>query len=273
VNDPPVAVDDTKYFYQAKRTFRPVIQIDVLENDHTGPDNIFEKNFYKVDTSYISSASYGDVSLISATDGTFSYRPDQGFMGEDTFQYRLIDEGGLTDTATVRVWIATDANNPDWTNLMFFGMYHQDSKTSINRRNWIYHVDMGWVYVHQPDQLLEASWIWHQSIGWFWTGDRYFGWVYHDKLKQWLHWRGSINASGGWFLQTKEEVRYYEKDFIRLQVIDDVLAILPNLEDLSSYIHYSDFFSSSDKKKILTELALRRSSPFLNKILQFDFSY
>ena len=78
---------------------------------------------------------------------------------------------------------------------------------------------------------------------------------------------------GGWFLHTKEEVRYYEKDFIRLQVIDDILVILPNLEDLSSYIHYSDFFSISDKKTILTELALRRNSPTLNKILQFDFSY
>ena len=273
VNDPPVAVDDSKYFYQTQRTFKPVIQIHVLENDHTGPDNVFEKSFYKLDTSFNSSASYGDVSLISATEGTFSYRPDSGFMGEDTFQYRLVDEGGLTDTATVRVWIATDANNADWTNLMFFGMYHQDSKTTIDRRNWIYHLDMGWLYVHQPDQLLEASWIWHDTIGWFWTGDRYFGWVYHNKLKQWLHWRGGINATGGWFLHTKEEVRYYEKDFIRLQVIDDILVILPSLPNLSDYIKKSTFFNESEKNSILRELILYNKSNTLNNILQYNFSF
>jgi hypothetical protein len=121
--------------------------------------------------------------------------------------------------------------------------------------------------------LLEASWIWHQSIGWFWTGDRYFGWVYHDKLKQWLHWRGSINASGGWFLQTKEEVRYYEKDFIRLQVIDDVLSILPSLPSLSDYIKKSTFFNESEKNSILRELILYNKSNTLKNILQFDFSF
>jgi len=129
------------------------------------------------------------------------------------------------------------------------------------------------VYVHQPDQFLEASWIWHEIIGWFWTGDRYFKWVYHDKLKQWLYWSGGINSAGGWFLRSQSGNRYYEKDFILMHVRDDVIGILPNLEDLTRYIHYSDFFSSSDKKTILTELALRRNSPTLNKILQFDFSY
>ena len=273
VNDPPVAVDDSKYFYQSNRTFSPVIQIDVLENDQTGPDDVFEKNFYQVDETFSSSASHGTVSLRSKTNGIFSYEPKSNFMGEDSFQYRLVDQDGLTDTATVRIWIATDANNTDWTNLMFFGMYYQDTNASIARQNWIYHLDMGWVYVHQPDQLLEATWLWHESIGWFWSGDKYFKWVYHDKLKQWLHWRGGINAAGGWFLHTQDETRYYEKDFIRLRVIDDVLAILPNLEGLSDYVYDNSFFTQSEKTLILRELALRGNSPTLNRILQFDFSY
>ena len=198
-------------------------------------------------------------------------------MGEDSFQYRLIDNGqgndGFVDTATVRVWVATTAKNPDWTNLMFFGMYYHDTNETYGRQNWIYHVDMGWVYVHKPDQLLESTWMWKENVGWFWTGDKYFKWVYHQGLQQWLHWEGGINSSSGWFLRTEQEVQYYEKDFIRMRVRDEVIEILPNLEDLSFYIHYSDFFTSSEKKKILTELALRRSSSSLNKILQFDFSY
>jgi len=115
--------------------------------------------------------------------------------------------------------------------------------------------------------------MWRENLGWFWTGDKYFRWVFHQGLQQWLHWEGGVNDTGGWFLRTDQDVLYYEKDFVRMQVRDEVIEILPNLEDLSYYVHYSDFFSSFDKKKILTELALRRSSPSLNKILQFDFSY
>jgi hypothetical protein len=270
VNDPPVAVDDSRYFYQDNPSTAPSFQINVLENDHTGPDNSFEKSSYRVDGNFNSSASHGSVYLTSATKGIFTYRPNSNFTGADSFQYRLINDG-LADTATVHVWVATSAGLPDWTNLKYFGAFYKNNDSRY--ANWIYHADMGWVYVHQPDQLLEASWIWQEIIGWFWTGDRYFKWVYHDKLKQWLYWRGGINSAGGWFLSSQSGNRYYERDFILMQVRDDVIEILPNLEDLSRYIHYSDFFSSSDKKTIITELALRRNSPTLNKILQFDFSY
>ena len=275
VNDAPVAVDDIKYFYQENRTSNPLILIDVLANDHTGPDDPSEKSSYTVELLGSSSANGHNVNTWSR--GVYRYEPPSEFMGEDSFQYRLIDDGedddNLEDTATVRVWVATTAANPDWTNLMFFGMYYRDTNETNSRQNWIYHVDMGWVYVHRPDQLLDATWMWKENVGWFWTGDKYFKWVYHQGLQQWLHWEGGINSSSGWFLRTEQEVQYYEKDFIRMQVRDEVIEILPDLSGLSDYVYANSFFTLSEKKLILRELALRGNSPALNRILQFDFSY
>jgi hypothetical protein len=134
-------------------------------------------------------------------------------------------------------------------------------------------MEMGCVYVHHPDQLIDASWIWRENLGWLWTGDKYFKWVYLQGLHQWLYWEGVVNGSGSWFLRTEQDVVYYEKDIIRMQVRDEVIEVLPSLEDLSNYIYYSTFFSDSEKKSVLTQLALRGNSPLLNEILQFDFSY
>jgi len=68
-------------------------------------------------------------------------------------------------------------------------------------------------------------------------------------------------------------VKYYEKDFIRMQVRDDVIEILPDLSGLSDYIKKSSFFTSNEGFKIVVELNRYGRSSTLNKILQFDFSY
>ena len=45
------------------------------------------------------------------TDGTFTYTPPTGFIGEDTFDYSIIDPSGATDTATVTLTVTPDDPN------------------------------------------------------------------------------------------------------------------------------------------------------------------
>ena len=47
LNDPPVAVDDTVYFYQKNRQPNPIIGFNVLKNDHSGVDEKAEEEFMK----------------------------------------------------------------------------------------------------------------------------------------------------------------------------------------------------------------------------------
>ena len=58
-----------------------------------------------------------------------------------------------------------------------------------------------------------------------------------------------------------------------MRVRDEVIQILPDLSGLSDYVYANSFFTLSEKKLILRELALRGNSPTLNQILQFNFSY
>ena len=110
-------------------------------------------------------------------------------------------------------------------------------------------------------------------IGWFWTGEHYFKWIYSDTFQKWLHWEGTVNDPGGWFLRTEQDVVYYEKDILRMQVREDVIEILPDLRGVSDYVQYSSYFSRSEIVSIVLELNRFGMSSTLDKILQFDFSY
>ena len=59
------------------------------------------------------------------------------------------------------------------------------------------------------------------------------------------------------------------KRIIRNQVIN----ILPSLDDLADYVNSSTFFTDSQKSQILRELVFTRKSSTLSRILEFDFSY
>ena len=52
-----------------------------------------------------------------------------------------------------------------------------------------------------------------------------------------------VNHQSGWFLRTEQEVTYYEKDFVRMQVRDEVIEILPDLRGLVHSSSISSLFS------------------------------
>jgi hypothetical protein len=263
-NDAPIAVDDMANYYDLSKP--SLITLNVFRNDHSGPDDPSERSGYTI--SSFENTSNGTLNHLYG--GVFSYQPDAGFLGEDTFVYTIEDQG-LKDSASVSLWVGKTASNPSWSYLRYFGAFMNSSE--IGKENWIYHTDMGWVYLAMPNQVFSATWMWREYLGWFWTGEHYFHWLYSDKFNKWLHWEGGISKGAAWFVRDENDLVLYEKDIIRMQVRDDVIEILPDLAGLSDYVYDNSFFTQSEKTLILRELALRGNSPTLNRILQFDFSY
>ena len=231
--------------------------------------------------------------------GVFTYRPPAKFLGEDSFQYRLLDQG-LQDIATVRIWVATSADLPEWTNLLYFGAYYREPEGV--RSNWIYHVDMGWVYVDQIDQILDSSWMWREYLGWFWTGDKYFNWLYSDYFKKWMHWEGGTSLNQDWFVRDEENNSYNEAYFIRKireaeekaaqekreaelreqrerelaaknKIRDEIIALLPSVPAVFSYVGTSSYFSQSSRTSIAYELARQGKSVTLNNLFNYQFKF
>ena len=112
-NAPPIATDDV---------FTSLVDVpvtsSVISND-TDPDG----DVIAIADSTGAEATVAQTILTTAggtvtlnTDGTFTYVPPTGFIGEDTFDYTIVDPSGATDTAVVTLNVAADpdpAENDD----------------------------------------------------------------------------------------------------------------------------------------------------------------
>lgn len=94
-NQPPVAADDNYNVFHGY-PFTPYPYIFANDGDDNG---------FTLQTPNVVTAQGIAVAIDPAT-GNFSYTPPSGFEGVDTFQYTIVDNMGLTSTATVYLNVA-----------------------------------------------------------------------------------------------------------------------------------------------------------------------
>lgn len=107
-NEAPVAVDDV-----AVTEKNTDVQIDVVENDHDADGDPLNVNGY-------TQAENGSVTLNE--DGTLTYTPDEGFVGDDRFEYTVSDGEETSNSAVVHVSVeakdidveAAQGNEDEW---------------------------------------------------------------------------------------------------------------------------------------------------------------
>ena len=93
VNDPPVAIDDSDIIDQDTQT-----TINATSND-TDVDG----NLDPATATVTSDPSNG--SVVNNGDGTFTYTPNPGYVGVDSFEYQVCDTDGACDTAIVTITV------------------------------------------------------------------------------------------------------------------------------------------------------------------------
>jgi VCBS repeat-containing protein len=98
VNDDPVATPDT--YMMVQDTVLEVSEPGVLTNDDDVDGDGLTAVLETVPT-------YGD--LILQADGSFTYLPDTGFWGVDSFTYRAEDGQGGSTLATVTITVSETA--------------------------------------------------------------------------------------------------------------------------------------------------------------------
>ena len=96
-NNPPVAENDINV-----TDINTPVSGNVLTND-SDPDGD------PLTTSKLTDPANGAVTL--NPDGTYTYTPNNGFIGEDMFDYTVCDNGGLCDTATVSIEVVVTPPN------------------------------------------------------------------------------------------------------------------------------------------------------------------
>jgi hypothetical protein len=107
VADPPVANDDS-----ASTTMDTPVLIDVAANDNDVDGNLEPVSANTTCSNGSSGcASPGDGNLVNNGDGTFTYTPNSGFAGTDSFVYEICDTDNLCDVANVAITVE-DQNTP-----------------------------------------------------------------------------------------------------------------------------------------------------------------
>ncbi|MEX2187743.1 MAG: Ig-like domain-containing protein [Pirellulales bacterium] len=101
--DPAVAVDDN-YLTATGQGFVTPVSSGVLAND-LNPDGL------SLAAQLVDGVDHGTLSLTSI--GVFSYTPTAGFVGVDSFQYRVFDTVGTSNTATVTITVDTPPTADD----------------------------------------------------------------------------------------------------------------------------------------------------------------
>ena len=94
VNNPPVANDDAGSIDQGN----VLIGSDLLANDSDQDGDALQ-----ITTTPVVDVAHG--ALVINTDGTYSYTPDAGFSGQDTFTYEVCDGNGGCITAIVTITV------------------------------------------------------------------------------------------------------------------------------------------------------------------------
>lgn len=113
INDIPLAVDDT---YEATEDTPLVITdtaLGLLAND-SDADLEGDAKFQDLAVSLLGEASSGTLSL--NTDGTFSFTPEENFVGAVTFSYQVSDKLGGVASANVSINVAAVNDAPVATN-------------------------------------------------------------------------------------------------------------------------------------------------------------
>ena len=92
--DPPVALDDSYTTSEDTALVEPASGVLINDSDPDGDSFTVSAN---------GDPSNGTVTV--AADGAFTYTPDTGFDGTDSFVYTITDENGLTDSAVVTITV------------------------------------------------------------------------------------------------------------------------------------------------------------------------
>lgn len=104
INDPPVAVDDF-YTVLGNTALNVPLATGLLNNDSD-----VENDPLTVNTTPVSGPSNGSVTINA--NGTFTYVPNTGFSGTDSFEYQVSDGNGGFDTATAYIDVSEPVTGP-----------------------------------------------------------------------------------------------------------------------------------------------------------------
>ena len=286
VNDQPVAQDD---FYRDKIfTQGTPISLPVLENDDKpSPDENETLTITEISSvqKWDGKAWQPDSSsvVINSAKTDVLFTPAGAGLGFYKFSYIMTD-GSDTSSADVEILVKQASSLPGWVYTKNFGFYQS------NGNQWIYHSELGWLYVAEENGESTFTWMWSEILGWIWTGDQHptnqisFPYFYSESLSAWCNilfldngLAKSLN-SGNWVLykyETDQSIVTLSSDEY-LQIVQtlnlekernefqSLIYSQTTVDSVIELIRGSSLFTSSEKDSIELQLLFTGNSSILS---------
>ena len=139
-----------------------------------------------------------------------------------------------------------------------FGYYNQTAQ------NWIYHNDLGWLYLDEVANVETFTWMWHEDMGWFWTGDSYFPDLYLNDLSRWMSWKGSRTKGDNWTIYDQVDKQWLDAEKFKVARLNTVFSKLQNVDQVMDFVNSSPLFTDSERQSIATEFFFTGKSATLS---------
>jgi hypothetical protein len=248
-NDPPTAVNDEFLYIDANFGS---MGLDILGNDSNDPDQNGTETLSLVSWSQ---PKDGNASL--GLGGTsLSYTPSSSFIGITTFNYTISD-GSLESNGTVEIVVNRSEGLPSWRFLKKFGYYNQTEK------NWIYHNDLGWLYLDDAVGVETYTWMWSEELGWLWSGNTYFPDLYLYDLARWMSWKGSRTKGNSWTIYDQVEKVWLDSEKFKMARLNTIFSQLKTIDSVLEFVNISPLFTFEERQKIATEFFFNGKSATL----------
>ena len=258
-NDPPTANPDVFIYDDPSGA---AFYLNVMDNDSNAPD-VNGTETLLIDT--WTKPQYGTFENrvgVALPD----YKPSATFLGIDTFEYTLSDGSALEATGKVTVVIKRAAKYPTWRFSEKIGYYN------LTTTNWVYHTDLGWLYLESKGGLEKTTWVWCDAIGWFWTGEEHVPNIYLNDLSGWFSFTVR-EATGGtpkkyltWPIYDQTKKKWMTEHDLKIARVNTVLAQFQSLDKVISFVLDSSLFTPTEKNAIKTELLFTGGSKMMESM-------
>lgn len=145
IQSPPNAKDDSDSCEEDEYTWTNVV------NNDEDSDGDLDLSTLEI----ITGPDYGDT-VVNTTTGEIRYSPDSNWFGSDSYEYRIADDDGLTDTAVVSITVSPVNDIVEVADIPDFTINEGESFTTFDLDDYVTDVedtdaDIQWTYTGNTD--------------------------------------------------------------------------------------------------------------------------
>jgi hypothetical protein len=205
------------------------------------------------------------------------FTPESSALGLYKFSYTVNDGNPSSTSSTEAEIVVTqsqDSSLAEWRFLKNFGYY------SVKGNQWVFHYQLGWLYLTTPNGERTFDWMWSETLGWIWTGDSHptkqlsYSYFYSNDLKAWCNIEFLLNglpqtlASGNWVVHkyganNTPTITLSSSEYSTI-LVKEKLSKASDLSSVIQVIRDSSLFTSSEKQAIELQLLYTGRSSILS---------